>query len=48
MQRSQTIICNTSVEETKRIMDEDPGVKAEILVYELHECRNFPGECLPP
>ncbi|MCZ7394608.1 MAG: hypothetical protein ABOK23_01370 [Candidatus Methanoperedens sp.] len=40
-------IFNTSVEETKRIMDEDPGVKAEIFVYELHACRSFPGSCLP-
>ncbi len=40
-------IFNASVEETKRIMDEDPGVKAEIFVYELHACRSFPGDCLP-
>jgi hypothetical protein len=40
-------IFNTSVEETKKIMDEDPGVKAEIFVFELHACRSFPGDCLP-
>ncbi len=40
-------IFNTSIEETKKIMDEDPGVKAEVFVYELHECRSFPGACLP-
>ncbi len=40
-------IFNTSVAETKKIMDEDPGVKAEIIVHELHVCRSFPGDCLP-
>jgi hypothetical protein len=40
-------IFNTSVEETKKIMDEDPGVKAGVFIYELHECRSFPGACLP-
>jgi hypothetical protein len=28
-------------------MDEDPGVKAGIFVYEVHACRGFPGDCLP-
>ncbi|VVB86791.1 Uncharacterised protein [uncultured archaeon] len=40
-------IFDASIEETKRIMDEDPGVKAEAFVYELHACRGFPGDCLP-
>lgn len=40
-------IFNTSVEETKKIMGEDPGVKAEVFVYELHTCRSFPGDSLP-
>ena len=35
-----------SVEETKKIMDQDPGVKAGIFVYEVHPCRSFPGDCL--
>ncbi len=39
-------IFNTGVEETRKIMDEDPGVKAEIFVYELHACRSFPGDTL--
>jgi hypothetical protein len=38
----------TGVEETKKIMDEDPGVKAGIFIYEVHACRGFPGDCLPP
>jgi len=37
----------TSLEETRKIMDEDPGVKAGIFVYEVHVCRGFPGSCLP-
>lgn len=40
-------IFTTSVEETKRIMDEDPGVKAGIFTYEVHPCRSFPGAVLP-
>ena len=40
-------IFNTDLEETKRIMDEDPGVKASIFVYEIHSTRSFPGDSLP-
>src|SRR5947209_5664301 len=40
-------IFNASVEEVKKIMDEDPGVQAGVFVYELHECRSFPGATLP-
>jgi HD superfamily phosphodiesterase len=40
-------IFNTGVDETKKIMDEDPGVKAGIFTYEVHKCRSFPGSCLP-
>lgn len=39
-------IFNASAEETKKIMDEDPGVQAGIFVYELHVCRSFPGDSL--
>ena len=37
----------TDLEETKRIYDEDPGVKAGIFVYEIHATRSFPGDSLP-
>lgn len=37
----------TSPEETKKIMDEDPGVKAGVFVYEIHQSRSFPGDYLP-
>ena len=40
-------IFSTGLEETRQIMDEDPGVKAGVFVYELHACRGFPGQSLP-
>jgi hypothetical protein len=36
-----------TVEETKNIMDADPGVQAGIFVHEVHPCRSFPGDSLP-
>ena len=40
-------IFNAPVEEVKKIMDGDPAVQAEVLVYEIHPCRGFPGDSLP-
>lgn len=40
-------IFDRSVEETKALLDDDPGVRAGIFVYELHPCRGFPGSALP-
>ncbi|HEX4203740.1 MAG TPA: hypothetical protein VHZ51_06010 [Ktedonobacteraceae bacterium] len=40
-------IFNATVEEVKKIMEEDPAVKAGVLVYEVHPCRSFPGDSLP-
>ena len=40
-------IFNATPEVAKRIMDEDPGVKEGVFVYEIHACRSFPGDCLP-
>jgi hypothetical protein len=34
-------------EQTKQIMEDDPAVKAEVLTYEIHPCRGFPGDSLP-
>jgi hypothetical protein len=31
----------------KKIMDEDPAVKAGVLGYKVLDCRSFPGDCLP-
>lgn len=40
-------IFSTGEEETKKIMDGDPAVKAGIFTYEIHPCRSFPGDMLP-
>jgi hypothetical protein len=40
-------IFNAGVEETRVIMEEDPGVRAGVFVYEVHPCRSFPGDSLP-
>lgn len=40
-------IFNASVEEVRKIMDEDPSVQAGIFTYEVHPCRSFPGDSLP-
>ncbi len=39
-------IFSTNAEETCKIMDEDPGVKAGLFVYETHPVRSFPGDAL--
>jgi len=44
---SGVCIFNATVEEVKKIMDDDPGVKAGVFVYEIHACRSFPGDSLP-
>jgi len=36
-----------TVEETKAILDDDPGVQAGVFTYDLHACRGFPGAALP-
>jgi hypothetical protein len=40
-------IFNATTDEVKRIMDEDPGVREGIFIYEIHACRSLPGDCLP-
>lgn len=40
-------IFNIGEEETKKIMDDDPGVKEGVFVYEIHPVRSFPGDSLP-
>lgn len=39
-------IFNTGLDETRKLMDDDPGVKAGVFVYEAHPCRSFPGDAL--
>ena len=40
-------IFNLDVDETRKVMDGDPGVEAGVFVYEAHPCRSFPGDALP-
>jgi len=40
-------IFNTDVEHTKNIMNGDPAVKENILVYEVYASKSFPGDSLP-
>jgi len=38
-------IFNGDMETVIKIMDEEPGVKEGVFIYEVHPCRSFPGEC---
>jgi hypothetical protein len=40
-------IFNLTTDQTREVMDSDPGVKAGLFVYELHPTRSFPGDSLP-
>ena len=40
-------IFDATVDEARAILDDDPGVKAGVFVYELHACLGFPGASLP-
>jgi hypothetical protein len=40
-------IFTTAADEAARIMSGDPGVKAGLFTYEVHETRSFPGSSLP-
>jgi hypothetical protein len=40
-------IFDADEQETARIMDGDPGVRAGVFEYELHPVRGFPGSELP-
>ncbi len=39
-------IFSTAPDETRRVMNEDPGVKAGIFTYEIHPTHSFPGDAL--
>lgn len=39
-------IFSTNADETDKIMQQDPGVKAGIFTYEIHQTRSFPGTSL--
>ena len=40
-------IFNAGTDQVRAIMDDDPGVREGVFVYEVHPCRSFPGDCLP-
>ena len=40
-------VFNAERDEVDRLMQDDPAVKAGVLLYELHVCRSFPGDTLP-
>lgn len=40
-------IFDVAADEARRIMSDDPGVRAGIFVFDVHECRGFPGDALP-
>jgi hypothetical protein len=40
-------IFNAPIEETKKIMDEDPAIMEGVLDYEVYPCKSFPGDKLP-
>jgi hypothetical protein len=40
-------IFHLDVEQTREVMEGDPGVRAGVFVYEIHACRSFPGDSLP-
>jgi hypothetical protein len=40
-------VFNAPPDEVRRIMEEDPGVKAGVFVYDIHPCMSFPGDSLP-
>lgn len=39
-------IFNANLDETRKIMQEDPGVQAGIFVFEIYTIRSFPGDSL--
>ena len=40
-------IFNLGLDETRAVMEQDPGVLAGVFVFKLHPCRGFPGDALP-
>ncbi len=40
-------VFTTDVEETRRLMEGDPGVQAGWFTFDVHASRSFPGDVLP-
>jgi hypothetical protein len=50
--RDDTELCgvgifNASVEDTTKLMEADPGVRAGVFTFEVHPVSSFPGDALP-
>lgn len=39
-------IFNAGAEESKKIMEADPGVQEGVFIYEIHPIKSFPGDSL--
>ena len=39
-------VFSTDPDETRKIMENDPGVKAGIFTFEIHKTRSFPGSAI--
>jgi len=40
-------VFNRTVEEARKIMDDDPAIKAKVLTYGVYSGKGFPGDMLP-
>jgi len=40
-------VFNRTVEEARKIMNDDPAIKAKVLTYSVHSGKGFPGDALP-
>ncbi len=40
-------IFDATEDDVVRMMEDDPGVRANIFTYEVHPIRSFPGDALP-
>lgn len=40
-------VLSCTVEEARKIMDDDPAVKARVLIYSVYSGKGFPGDALP-
>lgn len=40
-------VFNRTVEEARKIMNDDPAIKAKVLTYGVYSGKGFPGDMLP-
>lgn len=41
-------VFGAAVEQVREVLDGDPAIQAQVLTYELHPARGFPGDGLRP